>query len=145
MNFFKRNKQSVVEEPLTDDFTSEYGKEIPAERGYVYEFIEKNGDIKNDVLVISDNSRKLDAVCSIIMLTTKPNLYSVKAEYNGEIYYINTGMITFAKRARLGKKLYKLDDETMEKVNENVCNNLGLGDMAKYKIMYETLSNNLRV
>lgn len=141
---FKKDRQSVVEEPLTDN-NYDYMKDTPAERGWVYEFIESNGKIKNNVLVISDNSRKLDAICSIIMLTNKPNLYSVKMERNGELFYINSGMVTFAKRARLGKPLYKLDDETMDKVDSAVCTNLGFGEMAKYKIMYETLSNNLRV
>lgn len=96
-----------------------------AERGYIYEFKEKDGTIKNDVLVVSSNARSMDKMISIIMIGDNPAGHDiVPVEYNNKKRYIHSELVTYTVRSRLGKKLYKVPDDSMALVTKSMLRGL---------------------
>ena len=90
-----------------------------AERGCIYEFIEKDGTVKNEVLVVSSNARSMDKMISIIMIGDSPAGHDVvPVEYNGKNRYVHSELVTYTNRARLGNKLCKISDDLLDKITK---------------------------
>ena len=106
-----------------------------ADRGAVYEFIERDNTVKNMVLVVSNQMRCEDNLCSILMLGTKYTGYDcVPITINEQNYYVHCGLVTYAKRSRLGKKIETLSAIKMRKIDLNIANNLGLEHLDRFYI-----------
>lgn len=100
---------------------------VPAERGYIYEFIEKDGTHKNDILVISSEGRKYDKIISILMLSDNPAGYDVvSVKYNGRKRFVHRELVTYCRRDRLGKKLCKVSDKVIREIEDGIIRGLGL-------------------
>ena len=99
-----------------------------AKRGYIHEFLEKDGTHKNDVLVVSSDGRSHDKYISIIMVGDNPSGYDVvPVKYNNQERYIHREMVTFCMRGRLGKPICKVSDRTMAEIDAGLIRGLGLG------------------
>ena len=114
-----------------------------AERGYIFDFIETDGSIKNKVLVVSDDSRKKDNIVSIIMLSSssKPVSDMVDITIENQGWFIHAGLVTFCRRERLGRKYGKIKDKKMQEITELMTEQLGIS--RKPKIDYEAMYNSL--
>lgn len=114
-----------------------------AERGCIYEFIEKDGTHKNDVLVVSSNSRATDKIISILMLRDGLNGNDVvRIRYNNRDRVVHCGCVTFVDRSRLGGKLAKVSDKVMDDISLFMASQLGIDKDGKvYKALYEDLLN----
>lgn len=98
-----------------------------ARRGWIYEFIEKDGSHKNDVLVVSSDGRAYDKIISIIMIGDNPAGYDVvPIKYQGKTRYVHRELVTYCARARLGKNICKLSDKTMDDIDLGLTRGLGL-------------------
>lgn len=119
----------------------------PAERGKIYDFIESDGTIRNKVLVVSSNGRALDKMISILMIGDNPAGYDIVPIFLDNKYrYVHCGMVTYAKRCRLGDEVAKVPDYVMEAIDEQICRNLGLDDdLWVYKHLYEELLDKVTV
>lgn len=96
-----------------------------AERGCIYEFKEKDGTIKNDVLVVSSNARSMDKMISIIMIGDNPAGHDiVPVKYNNRERYIHSELVTYTVRSRLGKKICKIPDKSMNMVTKSMLRGL---------------------
>ncbi len=111
-----------------------------AYRGQIYEFKESDGSFQgNYVLVVSDDSRKLDKFVSIIMLYRKPfGTDIVEIRCRGIKMYLRCGMVTYTCRDRLGDLIGTVSAEEMDEVNNTLCRQLGICDV-DYKKLYEDL------
>lgn len=111
-----------------------------ADRGSVYEFIERDNTVKNMVLVVSSQHRCEDNIISILLLGTKYTGYDcVPIVIDNTTYYAHCGLVTYAKRNRLGRHVLDLPDDVMSRVDTNIASNLGLKYLTQYKDKYETL------
>lgn len=112
-----------------------------ANRGSIYEFLEKDGSVRNYVLVVSGQQRATDKLITILMLGNSPaGADVVKIDFNGEPRYLHCGMMTYCARVKLGKKLMTLDEDAMSKVNAELAKQLGLQMTDQhYKELYENL------
>ena len=100
-----------------------------AHRGCIYEFIEKSGEHKNDVLVVSSEGRSHDKLVSIIMIGDDPSGYDVVAiNYNGCERYVHRELVTYCHRKRLGKCIAKVDKNTMIDIDLGLTRGLGLSE-----------------
>jgi hypothetical protein len=98
-----------------------------ANRGYIYEFLEKDGTHKNDVLVVSSEGRSHDKMVNIIMIGDNPSGYDiVPVNYNGQKRFVHRELVTYCWRGRLGKAIAKVSDKTMEQIDEGLLRGLGL-------------------
>lgn len=98
-----------------------------ARRGYIYEFLEKDGTHKNDVLVVSSEGRAYDRIISIIMLGDNPAGYDVvEIKYNNAKRYAHRELVTYCARARLGKCICKASDKAMNDIDVGLARGLGL-------------------
>lgn len=98
-----------------------------AKRGYIYEFLEKDGSYKNDVLVVSSDGRGYDKIISIIMLGDNPSGYDVvKVNYDGRTRFVHRELVTYCARARLGKCICKVSDKVMADIDTGLARGLGL-------------------
>jgi len=119
---------------------------IPADRGCIYEFIETDGTVKNYVLVISSNIRSMDKLISILMLgDSKSGFDVIPIDLMGSIKYVHCGLVTYAARARLGKKIGMVNMDVMGIIDNEIRRNLGIEntDMVSYKSLYEDLINKI--
>lgn len=112
-----------------------------ANRGCVYEFLEKDGQIKNYVLVISGQQRATDKLITILMLGDSPaGADVVKIDFKGESKYIHCGMMTYCARVKLGHCVMTLDDYLMNRIDKELAKQLGLvADDSHYKELYDNL------
>ena len=79
----------------------------PADRGYVYEFLEPDG-VCNDkyCLVVSSQKRAYDNIISILILQdSRAGLDVVKCNFQGKTKYVHCGLVTYLKRERLGTRV----------------------------------------
>ena len=96
-----------------------------AERGCIYEFKEKDGTIKNDVLVVSSNARSMDKIISIIMVGDNPAGHDiVPVTYDNRERFIHSELVTYTLRSRLGKKICKIPDTSMSLVTKSMLRGL---------------------
>ena len=114
-----------------------------AESGMIYEFIEKDGEIKNKFLVIQNEKRAENNLVSGMMLGTRKGASdTIPIKLDGTMYYVHCGMMTYCKRKFLGKKIGNIQKETMSRIKKSVAFQLGLSDDDNnYKEMYEQLLN----
>lgn len=111
-----------------------------ADRGGVFEFIEKDGSVKNMVLVVSNDHRKTDKRVSTTMLGD--NDYGndvIELDVNGKTKYIHCGMISYSMRNRLGKKLIQLSEDKMKEVDRCIMGQFGLDYVLEQIKMYEKM------
>ena len=107
-----------------------YREMTVANRGYIYEFIEKDGTYKNDVLVVSSEGRSHDKMVSIIMIGDNPSGYDiVPVNYNGKKRYVHRELVTYCWRGKLGKPICKVSDKTMAQIDEGLLRGLGLDNL----------------
>lgn len=100
-----------------------------ARRGHIFEFLEKDGSHKNDVLVVSSEGRAYDKVISIIMIGDNPSGYDVVSiKYNGKTRYVHRELVTYCRRDRLGKCICKVSDKVMDDINLGLIRGLGLSE-----------------
>ena len=113
-----------------------------AERGCIYDFIEADGTVKNQVLVVSSDRRSRDRMVSIMMIGDAGMGYDVvTVNYNGQKRFVHCGLPTYCARNRLGRKVCKVSVKTMEAVDMTLACELGLipERAMVYKEMYEAL------
>ena len=113
-----------------------------AERGCVYDFIEADGTIKNQVLVVSSPRRARDRIVSILMLGDAGMGYDVvTVNYNGQKRFVHCGLVSYCTRSRLGRKVCQVSTKTMEAIDMTMASELGLipEKAMVYKEMYEAL------
>lgn len=113
-----------------------------AERGCIYDFIEADGTVKNQVLVVSSDRRSRDRMVSIMMIGDAGMGYDVvTVNYNGQKRFVHCGLATYCARNRLGRKVCKVSVKTMEAVDMTLACELGLipERAMVYKEMYEAL------
>ena len=111
-----------------------------AKRGFIYEFREKDGAVKNTVLVISSNHRQEDNLISILMLGTKyTGKDCIEVKLADETRYVHCGLVTYASRARLGDILEEVPVDVMERISNNIAYQLGINDGIDYKQLYDDL------
>lgn len=115
-----------------------------AERGGVFEFMEKDGSVKNMVLVVSSNSRKTDKRVSTVMLGDS-NLGSdvVMVEVDGHFKFVHCGMISYSMRNRLGNKICQLSDDKMKEIDLCILEQYGLNYILDQAKMYERMYSDL--
>ena len=115
-----------------------------AERGGIYEFIEKDGSTKNITLVVSSNKRKTDKRVSTVMLGDN-NIGSdvVTVEVGGRFKYIHCGMISYSMRNRLGNKLGQLSEDKMKEIDRCILEQFGLSYVLDAAIRYEKMYQDL--
>lgn len=120
--------KSKNEQRVTSDNDVEMFYNAPvARRGYIFEFIEKDGSHKNDVIVVSSDGRAYDKLISIIMIGDNPSGYDVvKVKYNGRVRYVHRELVTYANRVRLGKCICKVSDKVMADIDAGLARGLGL-------------------
>lgn len=128
MLFIKGNAdKSKNEEQVTSNDVEMFYNAPVARRGYIFEFLEKDGSHKNDVLVVSSDGRAYDKLISIIMLGDNPSGYDVvKVKYDGRVRYVHRELVTYANRARLGKCICKVSDKVMADIDAGLARGLGL-------------------
>jgi len=98
-----------------------------ANRGYIYEFLEKDGTHKNDVLVVSSEGRSHDKMVNIIMIGDNPSGYDiVPVNYNNRKRFVHRELVTYCWRGRLGRPIAKVSDKTMAAIDEGLLRGLGL-------------------
>lgn len=119
----------------------------PADRGCVYDFIEKNGTVKNKVIVVSSNGRAFDKLISVLMLGDSPAGYDVvPVKICGKKYYVHCGMVTYTARAQLGIKLGRVADSVMADIDAQIARNLGIEEEAyMYKRLYNELLDKVTI
>ncbi len=112
-----------------------------AERGCIYEFLEKDGSSKNMMLVIGNNRRQMETLVSVLMLnTTDKGNDAVGIWIEEEMYVVHCGLVTYCSRSRLGRKVTKISDARMELIDNGVKYQLGLTEEREdYKTLYENL------
>lgn len=105
-------------------------REAPvARRGWVYEFLEKDGTHKNDVLIVSSDGRAYDKIVSIIMIGDDPSGYDVvPIKYSRITRYVHRELVTYCRRDRLGKSICKISDKTMTDIDLGLVRGLGLSE-----------------
>ena len=113
----------------------------PADRGYIYEFLESDGTCNDKYcLVVSSQKRAYDNIISILMLgDSRAGLDVVKCNFQGLTKYVHCGLVTYLKRERLGKRVCPFPKKAMDTVDLLMANELGL-DREKgliYKSLYE--------
>lgn len=113
----------------------------PADRGYIYEFLESDGTCNDKYcLVVSSQKRAYDNIISILMLgDSRAGLDVVKCNFQGLTKYVHCGLVTYLKRERLGKRVGPFPKKSMDTVDLLMANELGL-DREKgliYKSLYE--------
>lgn len=137
INIFKSKKKAEIPSYYHNPYEVYECKPRPAEakgrvahRGYIYEFIEKDGSHKNDVLVVSSEGRAYDKLISTIMVGDNPKGKDiVPISYNGRKRYIHSELVTFAKRERLGELVAVLPMEAMAVIDEGLAQGLGLKEV----------------
>lgn len=107
-----------------------------AQRGHVYEFIEKDGTVKNRALVVSADTRAGDRLVSILMLGDVNLGYDVVKIGK---QYVHCGCVTYCSRDRLGKLIGKASKQAMEDVDFMLAKELGLvsARLTVYKELYD--------
>lgn len=115
----------------------------PADRGYIYEFLESDGTCNDKYcLVVSSQKRAYDNIISILMLgDSRAGLDVVKCNFQGLTKYVHCGLVTYLKRERLGKRVCPFPKKSMDTVDLLMANELGL-DREKeliYKSLYEEI------
>ena len=124
---FNANKSKNKERVTSNDDVETFYNAPVARRGYIFEFIEKDGSHKNDVLVVSSDGRAYDKLISIIMLGDNPSGYDVvKVKYDGRVRYVHRELVTYCARARLGKCICKVSDKVMADIDAGLARGLGL-------------------
>ena len=113
----------------------------PADRGYIYEFLESDGTCNDKYcLVVSSQKRAYDNIISVLMLgDSRAGLDVVKCNFQGLTKYVHCGLVTYLKRERLGKRVCPFPKKAMDTVDLLMANELGL-DREKgliYKSLYE--------
>ena len=118
-----------------------------ANRGFIYEFLEKDGTTHNKVLVVSSDHRRESNIISILMLGTKytgKDCIELDAEIEGsDIWYVHCGLVTYTSRSRLGELLGQVSDSVMERITDNMGYQLGITEGIDYKQMYNDLLDRL--
>lgn len=117
-----------------------------ADRWYIYDFIERSGEIKNKVLVVSNQDRAQNKIVSIIMLGSSMlghDVVPIKIE--GQEWAVNCGLVTFCARDRLGRKHGKIPDKKARAIEDMIAQELGLviNERVDYKTLYESLIDKL--
>lgn len=109
-----------------------------AQRGHVYEFIEKDDTIKNRVLVVSSDARAGDRLVSILMLTDS-HLGNDVVKVGKQ--YVHCGCVTYCARERLGRMIGKVSKQAMEDIDFQLGKELGLvsARMTVYKELYDDM------
>lgn len=113
-----------------------------AEKGCIYEYIEKDGSIKNMMLVIGNKKREVENLVSVLMLGNREGggNDAVEIRLNGEQWMVHCGLVTYAARVRLGRKIGRISDAKMSIIERGVRFQLGLAeDREDYKTLYENL------
>lgn len=115
----------------------------PADRGYIYEFLEADGAHEGKYcVVVSSQKRAYDKLVSILMINdTRAGYDVVKFSFQGETKYVHAGLITYVRRDRLGKRITEFPKKAMSSVDLLMANELGL-DREKaliYKVLYDDL------
>ena len=115
-----------------------------ADRGGIFEFIEKDGSVKNLTLVVSSDRRKTDKRVSTVMLGDS-NIGSdvVMVEVDGKFRFIHCGMISYSMRNRLGKKIGQLSEEKMREIDRCIIEQYGLDYIMDKAKMYEKMYTDL--
>ena len=110
-----------------------------AQRGHVYEFVEKDGvTIKNRVLVVSADSRAGDKLVSILMLGDIGFGHDVVKIGK---QYVHCGCVTYCSRDRLGRMIGKASKQAMEDIDFMLAKELGLvsARLTVYKELYDDM------
>lgn len=110
-----------------------------AQRGHVYEFVEKDGvTVKNRVLVVSADSRAGDKLISILMLGDIG--FGHDAVRVGK-QYVHCGCVTYCSRDRLGRMVGKVSKSAMEDIDFMLAKELGLvsARLTVYKELYDDM------
>lgn len=111
-----------------------------AKRGVIYNFIEKDGGIKNKVLVVSAEHRREDNIISILMLGTKyTGKDCIEILLGEEKWFVHCGLVTYTSRTRLGEEVGKIDEETQRRITNNMAYQLGINENMDYKKLYEDI------
>lgn len=123
--------------------------DLNIERGSIYEYIEKDGTIRNRVLIVADKSRSRDNIQSALRLSpAKEGGDTVLVEYDSETgtyWYVHCGCVSYVYRNRLGRKTGEVLEATMETINEVMKQQLGLEDEAvSYKKLYEDMIGGIK-
>jgi hypothetical protein len=110
-----------------------------AQRGHVYEFVEKDGiTVKNRVLVVSADSRAGDKLISILMLGDIGFGHDVVKIGK---QYVHCGCVTYCSRDRLGRMIGKASKQAMEDIDFMLAKELGLvsARLTVYKELYDDM------
>ena len=110
-----------------------------AQRGHVYEFVEKDGiTVKNRVLVVSADSRAGDKLISILMLGDISFGHDVVKVGK---QYVHCGCVTYCSRDRLGRMIGKASKQAMEDIDFMLAKELGLvsARLTVYKELYDDM------
>lgn len=114
-----------------------------ADRGYIYEFLETTGEHEGKYcVVVSSQKRAYDKLVSILMLGDSRAGYDVvKFGFQGEIKYVHAGLVTYARRDRLGKRICPFPKKALDTVDLLMANELGLESEKGmiYKTLYDEL------
>lgn len=96
----------------------------------VYEFLEKDGSVQKYCIVVGADHRKHDRFISIVMLTDaeKERGYADAIGIPLPIgdYWCHCGMVTYARRDRLGNKIAKVGNATRKKITKMIGIEMGV-------------------
>ena len=107
---------------------------LEAKRGFVYLFKDDNAKWKDKyVLVVSDDSRAMDKIVSVVVLGDSANGHDVVPVTipNIGVKYAHCGMVTYMGRHLLNEEIFKVNTATIKAINKQIISNMGLIDTEK--------------
>lgn len=119
-------------------------------KGYIYEFLDKDGTTKgNHILIVSSNSHRLDKFVNMIMLSdfnngeNEADTVALTYMHNNVpcVKYAKCGAITYCLRERVGKVVTSLDKESLDNVMLGISSVIGIvpNEEVTYKKLYQDL------
>lgn len=114
---------------------------LQGERGSMYEWLNPNTGKENLVVVVSDNSRSMDNLISILFMSTfRGNAKDVvHIRLDKKDYAVHCDLVTYTHRSYLARKVGKVSEDTMDKINLRIARSLGLETDGIYKDVYDDL------
>ncbi|MDD6715742.1 MAG: hypothetical protein PUF49_05130 [Firmicutes bacterium] len=93
-----------------------------AHRGYIYQFLEKDGTTNKNCLVVSSKNRETNKIISILMIGTRDGFNSVCI---GDGEYVHCDLVSFCDRKRLGKPICMINDSVLKEIDKGIFKALG--------------------
>lgn len=110
----------------------------PVDRMGIYEFIERDGSCKYYCVVVGAEHRKTERFISIIILkdTEEDTGYADSIGIRLPIgdFWVHCGMVTYARRDRLGRKVAKVGEKTRKKITRMIGIELGVISEPRSKV-----------